>query len=192
MPGPPPWIFGQPTSWVLHEKVRSLSGDGFTVKDASGQPVMKADAKTFSIRDSFRLSCAQTGQELFTIKEEKMHRTKHYEVSLGSQVIATIRPNLVSMHGTVVVYQGEAKFNMMNKTDAPVLLTMKGGLIKDRNTKITNGQGQEVARSHEKRTNLGGVFGQDEYEITVQAGADVCLIIASMIVLDEIQEDKAD
>mmetsp|Transcript_36059 Transcript_36059/g.84543 ORF Transcript_36059/g.84543 Transcript_36059/m.84543 type:complete len:198 (-) Transcript_36059:85-678(-) len=187
------FVFENETEWSLHEKVRSLSGDSFDIKNGdTGDVVIKADAANFTIGDSITCLDAETEEEIFTIREEKMHRVKHYLIKKGDEVFATVRKNMMSMHNTIVVYKGEAEFNMMNSTDAEILYTMKGGLISDRNTTLYKGDSDNdpvVAQAHEKRTNASGLLGQDEYEVTIQPGEDVAFLLACLIINDEILED---
>merc|ERR1712032_305332 len=121
--------------------------------------------------------------------EQKMHRCKHYQLKKGDTVAATVRPKVFSMHHTTCCYEGDADFNVMNKTDAACLLTMKGGLIKERNLHFSKGDEgeEEIAKSHEAHFNLGGLVGADEYSIEVEPGNDVTLILASLLVFDEIE-----
>ncbi len=51
------YVAQRPTTLVLKEKVWSLSGDSFSVKDAAtGQPVVKVAGKVLSLRDRKRES----------------------------------------------------------------------------------------------------------------------------------------
>merc|ERR1712183_258968 len=97
------------------------------------------------------------------------------------------------MHNTVRVYRGDADFGLTGSTDAECLFELKGGLVSQRNTTVYKSDGDEEAgKAHEKRSNLGGLFGADEYELNIQPGNDAALIIAAMVVYDEIMEDQAE
>jgi len=185
------WCRGEATEWVLHENVASLTGDSFSVKNGdTGALAIKANAAIFSIKDAIQLLDADTDEELCTIKSTFMHVLPTYLIQRSGETVATVRKDRFSIHKTIRVYEGEASFNpITNTTQSECLLQLHGGLIMERNTEIYKGDTDEkVGYSHEKRFDLGGLFGKDEYELTVEAGGDIVLILAAMIVKDEITE----
>jgi len=140
--------------------------------------------------DAIQLLDADTDEELCTIKSTFMHMLPTYLIQRSGETVATVRKDRVSIHKTIRVFEGEASFNpITNTTKSECLLQLHGGMIMQRNTEIYKGDTDEkVGYSHEKRFDLGGLFGKDEYEVTVEAGGDIVLILAAMIVKDEITE----
>jgi len=184
------WVRDEPTDWVLHENVVSLTGDSFTVKDQNGNVAIKANAAIFSFRDKIQLLDAETDEELFTIKSSFINVLPTYYIMKDGETLATVRKDRLSIHKTIRVYEGEASFNIItNSTQSECLLQLHGGLIFQRNTSIYKGNTEEkCAYSHEKVFDLGGIVGKDEYAIRVEAGHDIALALAAMIVKDEITE----
>lgn len=188
--GGPKWVRDEATDWVLHENVISLTGDSFTIKDSNGNVAIKANAAIFSFRDSIQLLDADTGEEVFTIKSAFINVLPTYYIMKDGETLATVRKDRLSIHKTIRVYEGAASFNIItNSTQSECLLQLHGGLIFHRNTSIYKGDTEEkCAYSHEKVFDLGGLVGQDEYALRVEAGHDIALVLAAMIVKDEITE----
>ena len=79
---PPINVFGhlsQGETLVLQEKIRSLSGDSFDIKDASGQPYLTVKGKLASI--SGRKSVYDGNTHLFDICKEHMHIHSTYVIT---------------------------------------------------------------------------------------------------------------
>merc|ERR1711920_887318 len=151
---------------------------------------LKADAAIFSIRDCIKILDAETDEEVFTLKSSLLNLTPTYYIMKDGETKATIRKDRLSIHGTIRVYEGEASFNpILNTTQNECLLQPHGGLVFERNTDIYKGNTEEkVAYSHEKLFNLGGLVGADEYAIRIEAGTDIPLVLAAMIVKDELKD----
>lgn len=186
------WV-SQPgsTDFVLKEKLISLTGDSFYVKNyETGATVINANAAMFSFRDSIQLLDAETGEELFTIKSALFKWLPTYYIMKGGETLATVRKNRFSLHKTTLIYEGEAKFNpITNTADSKILMTMKGGLLLQRDTTFYKGTSDEkVAWAHENLFAVGSLFGQDDYGIHVEEGNDAALVLAAVICKDQIEE----
>merc|ERR1712014_562660 len=128
------------------------------------------------------------------IREKAFHRVPTYHivrrVSGGEQIVATVRPNFFTFHQTVVVYQGEAIFDISHNTASPVLMTCKSNnpFFNRRKTFYRGDMGRPVATSREKYFNQLCLLGADEYVLQVEAGFDVGLILATMCIIDQMAD----
>mmetsp|Transcript_17123 Transcript_17123/g.45225 ORF Transcript_17123/g.45225 Transcript_17123/m.45225 type:complete len:316 (-) Transcript_17123:65-1012(-) len=189
------WTSEGETVWCLHENVASVTGDSFTIKDGEGEVRIKANAAIFNIKDEIELLDAETEQELCTIRQELLHLSPTYRICVGGDVVATVRKDRFSpVFKTIRVYEGNAEFNALtNSTDAPCLLQLNGGMVSSRKTYVYDGQTEEqIAFVKEKSWTPGSFFGQDDYAVSVQEGGDIVLILAAMIVKDELTETEED
>lgn len=190
------FVFEEEKHILLRENIVGVTGDSFTVKDATtGEVMIKANASIFSIKDCIQLIDASTDEEVCTIKSCMLTALPTFQILKGGEAIATVRKDRLSMHNTIRVYQGDASFNpITNTTQNECLLVMYGGMIFERNTEIYNTaeEPEKVAYSHELRFSMADLIGssKDCYEISVQPGTDVALVCAAMICKDEIMEDK--
>ena len=66
------FIARQTETFILKEKVLSLSGDGFDIKMANGQPILKVAGKVFSLSGE-KSVFDMAGNKLFHIKKEHLH-----------------------------------------------------------------------------------------------------------------------
>jgi len=189
------WTSEGDTVWCLHENVASVTGDSFTIKDGEGEVRIKANAAIFNIKDSIELLDAETDEEVCTIKQELLHLSPTYRICVGGDVVATVRKDRFSpVFKTIRVYEGNAEFNALtNSTDAPCLLQLNGGMISSRKTYVYDGETEEqIAYVKEESWTPGSFFGQDDYAVNVQEGGDIVLILAALIVKDELTETEED
>lgn len=185
------WFMKEDSEWLLREKIMSWTGDDFSIKNAvTGETVLRADAKFWSWPyDKIKIIDPSTDEEVFTVKTVGGYGY----VKSGGETLFTIREVFFSVGRTVGVYEGDADFTFTGNTEARQVFTLKAGMFEGitGNVSIHAGPSEndpEVASAHEKRSNLGGfVTGADEYEIKVKAGTDVALILAMMIVYDQIE-----
>eukprot|EP01006_Ploeotia_vitrea_P018107 TRINITY_DN49373_c0_g1_i1.p1 TRINITY_DN49373_c0_g1~~TRINITY_DN49373_c0_g1_i1.p1 ORF type:complete len:209 (-),score=21.15 TRINITY_DN49373_c0_g1_i1:15-641(-) len=187
------WTFSTPTKWVLHEKVRSFSGNDFTVKDMQGNVVARADGKLFSFSNTTTLTDSHR-QPLCQIRKEHFHLHSQYRIESadGGHTHATMRRKILSWKPDIRVFDGPAKFGShgVGDTSSPQILQMNGSWT-GRNTTFTDPHtGQVLAHSHERYTNVTGwVFGQDEYVLEIAPGVDCMLIFASILCIDNMKEN---
>lgn len=80
----------QPTIMIMKEKL-SLSGDDFTVKTTTGNPVLRVDGKAFSLSQQKQFF-SPTNQHLFTLKHHHFTMFKStYLESPEGDVIAELK-----------------------------------------------------------------------------------------------------
>lgn len=83
----PEYIAQQAEELVLKEKVISLSGDSFSVKNIQGQPIMQVKGEAFSLSGRKHVM-DMNGRPLFDIRKEhfKIHSTYYCEDPNGIRI----------------------------------------------------------------------------------------------------------
>mmetsp|Transcript_12218 Transcript_12218/g.28477 ORF Transcript_12218/g.28477 Transcript_12218/m.28477 type:complete len:194 (-) Transcript_12218:206-787(-) len=182
------WVFPTETSWVIHEKRMSFTGDDFHIEDEQGNIVARADGSVMSMRDRKKFVDARTGEEIFTTRMMMMSMTPTAIIEREGQVLATIRSDHCGCPPTYRCYQGMADFSWGNETDAPVLYECEAAhCCRGRTRNFLNGNGDQVATSHEERCN-DMCCGTDEYVVECDPGVHCAFIWAITIAIDDIIE----
>ncbi|KAK3358806.1 tubby C-terminal-like domain-containing protein [Lasiosphaeria hispida] len=170
----------QTETLVLREKVMSLSGDSFEIKLQNGQPVLRVQGKVMSI--SGRKSVYDmAGTHLFDIVKEHLHIHATY---------AALDPSgrkLLEVKSSFALLGSKATATFTNATTGtPESLQMKGNWFDSAADIVDLKSGATVGRIDRKL--LSGrdiLFGQQTYALTVAPGADMALMVAMCICMDE-------
>mmetsp|Transcript_871 Transcript_871/g.2514 ORF Transcript_871/g.2514 Transcript_871/m.2514 type:complete len:191 (+) Transcript_871:81-653(+) len=183
------FVFGSPTTWSIHEKKLSFTGDDFRIEDDAGNTVARAKGKVFSIRDRTTFTDERTGAEIFTTYFKQFSMSDTVYIERAGQVLATIRGDVCGCPPTFRCYRGEADFSWGNESDAPVLYEAEAKCCRNRSRTFFDASGEECASTHERRCN--DLFcGTDEYDVECEPGVDCAMIWAMTIAIDNIIEAK--
>ncbi|KAJ5884865.1 hypothetical protein N7495_009375 [Penicillium taxi] len=173
------FVSTDPQTLVLREKVLSVTGDSFEVKNASGTTVLKVHGAWISLSGRKKVDDAN-GKHLFDIVKEHLHLHATYAIEDPHRnKVCEVKSNL-SLLGS------KATATFTDRNDHAYTLHMKGGWF-DHTADIVNQKtGQTVARIDRKL--LSGrdlIFGQQTYAVVVAPGVDAALIAALCICFDE-------
>eukprot|EP01087_Luapelamoeba_hula_P004770 TRINITY_DN14729_c0_g1_i1.p1 TRINITY_DN14729_c0_g1~~TRINITY_DN14729_c0_g1_i1.p1 ORF type:complete len:210 (+),score=51.70 TRINITY_DN14729_c0_g1_i1:46-630(+) len=174
-------VVSHETTLCLKEKLLSLTGDSFHVRDIDDNDVFKVQGKYFSIHQRKVLQDSQTGQELGIIKNTMftMHR-KQYILDGNQQEVATVsKKKIFQLHANAVV--------KIHSTNQEVMIE---GSVLSRKFSF-NLNGLEIARVRRKGLNARNlVGGKDTYFLTVYPGVDMAFMVLATVCLDEIFRDS--
>ncbi|CAK9780411.1 hypothetical protein CC85DRAFT_283526 [Cutaneotrichosporon oleaginosum] len=177
------FIAQAPTTLVLKEKVWSLSGDSFSIKDAAtGRPVVKVAGKALSLRDRKQVM-DPSGRPLYSLRsklmtifnvqigedanEKELFRVRSHSLSLGSKLTVTFTNAI---------------------TGQPVELNIKGDMFGMGSVIRCNGQ--PIAQISREYFNAAQIFGdQQTYFVTVAPGVDLALIAGICMAFDEAENE---
>ena len=154
----------------MREKLFAI-GDDFWIEDADGERVFKVDGKALRIRDTFVVEDA-SGEELYTIQEKKLSIRDKMEIEAGGRTVATVKKALVSPlrdRFSIEVEDGED-------------MEAKGNVV-DHEYKIERG-GDKVAEVSKRWFRI-----RDTYGIEIAPGQDDPLILAVVVVIDQMTHD---
>lgn len=175
-------VSAQPTEFMFKEKRVSLTGDGGTVTDVSGNPVFKIHAGKFSMRQRREITDAngttlavlrragglghvhpsvylgtEQDEKALTIKMKGMLDFKHCDAEIlqGDTLVGSVRGNWRAKEFEVII------------NDRPAVTVQRKGL------------------------NASAVlFGADSYCVHAHPGIDHVFAALSVIALDELYHDK--
>lgn len=182
--------FSRPMTFVLKEKVLSLSGDSFSVKDGSGKTHYKVEGKIVTLRDKKVLSDSH-GHKLYRMKESLISlrsRQQILDAKTGRTVVTLRQKGFIPMLGTstVLVWKGDSD-------SGEPWLSCKGNLLRKNFTIIDKRSGHEVCSVQRKGFNLKNIlFEKDTYVAKVAAGVDSALMVFLVVAIDEVYRDDGD
>lgn len=168
----------------MKEKVFSLSGDSFSVKDANGQVVVKVSGKAFGFGDKKNVE-DPLGKPLYQLRTKLIAIHKTY--------IATSLVNdteLFTVKSKFALGGSKAMVTFKNAADGHEMeLTLRGNIL-DSHASIVLGD-RPVATISRQILNAREAF-QDKqsYYVTVAPGVDLSLIAGVAVCFDEMEHDS--
>ncbi|KAH9873355.1 hypothetical protein J1614_005753 [Plenodomus biglobosus] len=181
----PQFIPNGPETIVLKEKVLSLTGDSFSIKTASGTPILQVEGKLLSISGRKKVT-DMAGVHLFSIVKEHLHihATFRVEGPKGERIM------MVKNNFKLLGSKATATFTSQNGRQET--LTMRGNWFDTTADIIDEAQGGIIVARINRKILSGKdiLFGQQTYAVQIAPGVDMALIAALCICLDEKNNEK--
>ncbi|KAK4200929.1 tubby C-terminal-like domain-containing protein [Triangularia verruculosa] len=170
------FIARQTETLVIKEKLL----DSFDIKTHTGQPVLRVQGQLLSMRGRKTVTDLG-GAHLFDIVKEMLHI--HATFVANSQA----GEKLLEVKSSFALVGSKARATFTNRrTGQPVILFMKGNWFDTSADIVDETTGAVVARIDRKLLNMREAFlGQQTYHLTVAPGADMAVLVAMCIALDE-------
>ncbi|OAA55542.1 DUF567 domain containing protein [Niveomyces insectorum RCEF 264] len=174
------FVARQTETLILKEKILSLSGDSYEIRLANGQPLLNVVGKVLTIKGR-KSVYDMGGRHLFDIRQELLHLHPTYVlVDPQGNKIFTLR-NRILVLGT----RATAMFTTP-ATGKMESLTMRGDFFDLAATIVDDSNGSVVARIDRKLLNARQLaFDQSSYAVVVAPGADMAIVAALCICLDD-------
>jgi len=160
----------------------AVGGSNFTIANEDGETIIESDSELFTLHDTIVGKFEETGDEAFTLSRIAFSLRTAWCIQQGGKTIATLQRNLLSLKSTVCVYSGD-------DTSAEPLYTVSNDMCQKRNLTFYDSNENTVATSHEQCCNI-SCFGGDKYDVEVDDGADALIVFATILAIDEINEDQ--
>eukprot|EP00181_Compsopogon_caeruleus_P004433 CAMPEP_0184679840 /NCGR_PEP_ID=MMETSP0312-20130426/2716_1 /TAXON_ID=31354 /ORGANISM="Compsopogon coeruleus, Strain SAG 36.94" /LENGTH=188 /DNA_ID=CAMNT_0027129561 /DNA_START=121 /DNA_END=687 /DNA_ORIENTATION=+ len=179
------WDASEPTELILKEKVFSLSGDTFVVKDHTGRDIFMVEGHAISMSDRKSMKAAD-GTEVAELREKaiSMHKGQDVVDPDGNFLFTVRKSGMIQMFSSELeIYLGDG--------DREVDFDIKGD-FREKSFKVTSrSSGEEILDISRKGFNAANlIFDSDSYVISVPAGGDMAFAALVAIAVDEIcQED---
>jgi uncharacterized protein YxjI len=155
--------------YIMRERVFRL-GDDFDIMDESGRPVFHVDGKVFTLHNTLIMRGGD-GNEVATVRKQLTALRPSYEITRYGQELATVRKKLFTVLGD--------RFTI--DIPGPDDYEVKGDIFEHEYT-ISRG-GEVVATVSKHWVSL-----SDTYAVDTAPGQDDVLILASILVLDQVEE----
>uniref|UniRef100_A0A0D6R3E9 Protein LURP-one-related 15 n=1 Tax=Araucaria cunninghamii TaxID=56994 RepID=A0A0D6R3E9_ARACU len=178
-----------PIELTVQQKAISFSGGDFTVTDSGGNVVFKVAGKVMSLHDRRVLQDA-AGNPLLTLKQKTftMHRTwEAYRGNSSDQqnfLFTARKSSMIQLKTALDVFLAG------NKDEKHTDFHVKGSFL-ERSCTIYRGD-RIVAEMKRKHTVTNVLLGKDTFVVVMQPGIDYAFIVALIVLLDEINDDRKD
>jgi uncharacterized protein YxjI len=158
-------------NYLIRKQLIAL-GDDFWVEDEAGERVFKIDGKVARVRDTYVVETPD-GQELLTIKEQRLKLRKSFKIERRGEEIATVAKALVNP--------------LRDRFDVELAdggkLQAKGDLL-DHEYRVEWENGTPMAEISKRWFSV-----RDTYGVNVRDGQDAVLALAIAMCIDAIQRD---
>lgn len=195
-------IAQRPETIILKEKVLSLSGDSFDIKNVNGQPFLKVKGRHATISGRKSVYDMQDNH-LFDLYKEHFHLHSTYAAETPDkkvflQIKSSIKRKsffllLCVFADPAQVFGSKATGTFTAPDGKEHVFTMRGDWL-DSQADIVLGEdknGPAVGLIDRKFFNKREFFGgQQTYAVTVAPGMDMALLVALCIALDEKNNEK--
>lgn len=167
--------------YKVREKIFSLSGDSFQIKDGYGRTAFKVNGKVFTLRERKTLFDAD-GTKLYSMSENivSFHNRMYIFDGSGNKIMTIRSKHIIPMFkGTVQVWngpddKGERAFEIV------------GSIIRKNFQIIDTRTGQEAANICKKWINLQNILvDKDVYIVKVNPGYNTALMVFLTVAVDE-------
>jgi uncharacterized protein YxjI len=195
MPALPTTIIGPqycapyPLDLAVVKKVMSVSDGNFAVTDVNGNIVFKVKGSLLTLRDR-RVLVDAAGNPIATLRRKIATLHDRWEAFRGEStdskdLIFTLkRSSLMQMKTKLDVFLAS------NKKEDVCDFKVKGSWL-ERSCIVYAGESNNiVAQMHKKHTVKSLLIGKDHFMVTVYPNVDYAFIVALIVILDEINDDR--
>ncbi|XP_076922548.1 protein LURP-one-related 15-like [Bidens hawaiensis] len=187
----PNFLAPYPVDLVIVKKLLFLSDGNFAVTDVNGNVMFKVKGKHISLRDR-RVLLDAAGVPILSFREQLISVHKRWVVFRGDSsdskdiIFNAKQSSLIQFKTSLDVFLGN------NEKENVCDFKVKGSWL-DRSCTIYAGDGNTiVAQMHKKHTVQSITLGKDTFAVTVYPNVDYAFIVALVVILHEINEDKND
>ncbi|GJX92469.1 LURP-one-related 10-like protein [Tanacetum coccineum] len=187
----PHFLAPYPVDLTIVRKLMSLSDGNFAVTDVNGNVMFKVKAKHFSIRDR-RVLLDASGVPVLSFQKKVLTVHNRWVVYRGDSsdskdiIFSAKQSSLIQFKTSLDVFLG------YNEKESVCDYKVKGSWF-DRSCTIYAGESTHiVAQMHKKHTVQSIALGKDTFAVTVYPNVDYAFIVALVVILHEINEEKND
>ncbi|CAH1446026.1 unnamed protein product [Lactuca virosa] len=187
----PHFLAPHPVDLTIVRKLLSLSDGNFAVTDANGNVMFKVKGKHLSLRDR-RVLLDAAGNPILSFQKKLLGVHNRWVVFRGDSsdakdiIFTAKQSSLIQFKTSLDVFLGfKEKENVCD-------YKVKGSWF-DRSCTIYAGETTTiVAQMHKKHTVQSIALGKDTFYVTVYPNVDYAFIVALVVILHEINEEKND
>ncbi|KAJ9179629.1 hypothetical protein P3X46_007979 [Hevea brasiliensis] len=186
----PQFLAQYPVDITVASKLLTLGENNFTVTDVNGTLIFQVKSKLLSIHDRRFLQDA-AGNTLVTLRQKIMTAHRRWEVFRGESTDA--KDLLFSAKkSSILQFKTELDVFLGSNTSEDVPDFKVKGTWKERSCTIYLGLSNTiVAQMHRRHTLKTALLEADNFAVTVYPNVDYAFIVALVVVLDEINNDRS-
>ncbi|KAM3287965.1 protein LURP-one-related 10 [Capsicum chacoense] len=179
-----------PVDLNIVRKLMTLSEGAFGVTDVNGNIVFKVKGKLFSLRDR-RVLLDAAGNPIVTFQQKILSAHRRWQVYRGESTDS--KDFLFSVKkSSLLQFKTKLDVFLAHNTKEDVCDFRIEGSWFERSCVIYAGNTSTiVAQMHRKHTAQSILLGKDNFGVTVYPNVDYAFIVALVVILEEINEDRS-
>jgi uncharacterized protein YxjI len=180
-----------PVDLTIVRKLLTVTEGNFAVTDVNGNVMFKIKGKFFSLRDR-RVLLDAAGNPILTLQQKIMTAHRRWQVYRGD---STDEKNLLFSAKKSSLIQFKTALDVFlaaNKKEDVCDFKIKGSWLERSCTMYLGDTSTIIAQMHRKHSVQSIVLGKDTFAVTVYPNVDYAFIVALVVVLEEINEDRDD
>lgn len=180
-----------PVDLIMAKKLMTIAEGSFAVTDVNGNVMFKVKGSVFSLHDS-RLLLDASGNPIVSLRQKILTAHRRWEVYRGD-----------SSNSKDLLFSAKKSSMLQLKTELEVFLAantkedvpdfkVKGSWFERSCTIYLGNSSTIIAQMHKKHSVQSLVLGKDTFAVTVYPHVDYAFIVALVVILYEINEDRKD
>ncbi|PIN01904.1 hypothetical protein CDL12_25589 [Handroanthus impetiginosus] len=186
----PQFCVGYPVDLTIVRKLMTLSEGNFGVTDVNGNIMFRVKGKLFSLHDR-RVLLDAAGNPVVTFQQKLLSAHRRWQVFRGESTDA--KDLLFSVKKSSLI-QFKTKLDVClasNTKEEKCDFKIEGSWL-ERSCVIYAGNSNNIiAQMHKKHTAQSILLGKDTFGVTVYPNVDYAFIVALVVILEEINEDRS-
>ncbi|XP_024017895.1 protein LURP-one-related 15 [Morus notabilis] len=180
-----------PVDLIIAKKLMTLAEGSFTVSDVNGNIMFKVKGSVFSLHDR-RLLVDAAGNPIVSLRQKILTAHRRWEVYRGDSsnskdlLFSAKKSSLLQLKTQLDVFLAAN-----TKEDVPDF-KVKGSWFERSCTIYLGNSSTIIAQMHKKHNVQSLVLGKDTFAVTVYPHVDYSFIVALVVILYEINEDRKD
>ncbi|XP_017220903.1 protein LURP-one-related 15-like [Daucus carota subsp. sativus] len=178
-----------PVDLTIVRKMLTISEGNFGVTDANGNIMFKVKGKLLSLRDR-RILLDAAGNPILSLQQKIMSVHRRWEVYRGDSkdskdlLFSVKKSSLLQFKTQLDVFLAS------NTSEHHCDFKIKGSWF-ERSCTIYAANSTVIAQMHRKHSVSSIVLGKDKFAVTVYPHVDYAFIVALVVILEEINEDRS-
>lgn len=180
-----------PVDLIIAKKLMTLAEGSFTVTDVNGNIMFKVKGSVLSLHDR-RLLVDAAGNPIVSLRQKILTAHRRWEVYRGDSsnskdlLFSAKKSSLLQLKTALDVFLAAN-----TKEDVPDF-KIKGSWFERSCTIYLGNSSTIIAQMHKKHNVQSLVLGKDTFAVTVYPHVDYSFIVALVVILYEINEDRKD
>uniref|UniRef100_A0A7N0UFS8 Protein LURP-one-related 15 n=1 Tax=Kalanchoe fedtschenkoi TaxID=63787 RepID=A0A7N0UFS8_KALFE len=178
-----------PVDLTIARKLFNITEGNFAVTDVNGSIMFKIKGKFFSIRDR-RLLLDAADRPVLTLQQKVLTAHRRWQVFRGDSTSSSDLLFSVKKSSLLQFKTELDVFLASNTSESVCDFKVKGSWFERSCSIHAANSNAIIAQMHRKHTVQSIVLGKDTFAVTVYPNVDYAFIVALVVVLEEINEDR--
>ncbi|KAL8497126.1 hypothetical protein ACS0TY_020706 [Phlomoides rotata] len=186
----PQFCVGYPVDLIISRKMMTLADGTFGVTDVNGNMMFKVKGKVFTMHDR-RVLLDAARNPLLTFQQKLLTAHRRWQAFRGE---STLEKDLIFSVKKSSLLQFKTKLDIFfaNNTKEDMCDFRIEGSWFERSCVIYAGNTNHIiAQMHRKHSAQSILLGKDTFGVTVYPNVDYAFIVALVVILEEINEDRS-